>query len=74
VQRTRSRRRIGAGALSLLTELLGWNEASIQREAVSVLIDLAPDTETAQPALIRALNAEDLRVARDAARALGALG
>jgi HEAT repeat protein/outer membrane protein assembly factor BamB len=67
-------RRIGAGALPLLTELLGWNEVSIQREAVSVMIDLAPDTETAQPALIRALNEEDLRVARDGARALGALG
>ena len=67
-------RRIGAGALPLLAELLGWNEVSIQREAVSVMIDLAPDTETAQPALIRALNEEDLRVARDGARALGALG
>jgi len=67
-------RRIGAGALPLLTELLGWNEASIARDAVSILIDLAPDTETAQPALIRALSDEDPRVARDAARALGALG
>ncbi len=67
-------RRIGAGALPLLTELLGWDDAAIPREAVSVLIDLAPDTETAQPALVRALNGKDLRVARDAARALGALG
>jgi HEAT repeat protein len=67
-------RRIGAGALPLLTELLGWDEASIRREAVGVLIDLAPDTETVQPALIRALSDEDPRVARDAARALGALG
>ena len=67
-------RRIGAGALPLLTELLEWNEISIPRQAVSVLIDLAPDTETAQPALIRALSDEDLLVARDAARALGALG
>jgi outer membrane protein assembly factor BamB/HEAT repeat protein len=67
-------RLIGAGALPLLTELLGWNEVSIAREAVSVMIDLAPDTETAQPALIQALNKEDLQLARDAARALGALG
>jgi outer membrane protein assembly factor BamB/HEAT repeat protein len=67
-------RRVGAGALPLLIELLGWNDVSIQREAVSVMIDLAPDTETAQPALVRALNEEDQRVARDAARALGALG
>ena len=67
-------RRIGAGALPLLTELLRWNEVSIQREAVSVMIDLAPDTETAQLALVEALNEDDLRVARDAARALGALG
>jgi outer membrane protein assembly factor BamB len=67
-------RRIGAGALPLLIELLEWKSVSIAREAVSVLIDLAPDTETAQPALARALNNEDLLVARDAARALGALG
>jgi outer membrane protein assembly factor BamB/HEAT repeat protein len=67
-------RRIGAGALPLLTELLGWDDVSIPRAAVSVMIDLAPDTEAAQPALIRALNEDDLRLARDAARALGALG
>jgi HEAT repeat protein/outer membrane protein assembly factor BamB len=67
-------RRIGAGALPLLTELLGWNELSIPRQAVSVLIDLAPDTEGAQPALMRALSDVDEVVARDAARALGALG
>ena len=67
-------RRIGAGALPLLTELLEWKELSIPRQAVSVLIDLAPDTETVQPALIRALSDVDLLVARDAARALGALG
>ena len=67
-------RRSGAAALPQLVELLGSPEASIRREAVSVLIDLAPDTETAQPALVRALNDEDVQVARDAARALGALG
>ena len=48
-------RRIGAGALPLLTELLSWEESAIRRQAVSVLIDLAPDTETAQPALISRL-------------------
>jgi HEAT repeat protein/outer membrane protein assembly factor BamB len=67
-------RLIGAGALPLLTELLEWKELSIPRQAVSVLIDLAPDTEAAQPALARALRDVDLLVARDAARALGALG
>jgi outer membrane protein assembly factor BamB len=67
-------RRIGAGALPLLTELLEWNELSVPRQAVGVLIDLAPDTESAQPALIRALTDTDELVARDAARALGALG
>ncbi len=67
-------RRIGAAALPLLTELLGWDELSVPRRAVSALIDLAPDTERAQPALIRALSDVDEQVARDAARALGALG
>ena len=67
-------RRIGTGALPLLTELLEWNELSIPRQAVSVLIDLAPDTETALPALIRALSDVDELVVRDASRALGALG
>jgi outer membrane protein assembly factor BamB len=38
------------------------------------LIDLAPDTESIQPALRRALRDEDSHVAGDAARALGALG
>jgi HEAT repeat protein/outer membrane protein assembly factor BamB len=67
-------RHIGADALPLLTELLEWNELSIPRQAISVLIDLAPDTQTIQPALIRSLNDPDMVVARDAARALGALG
>jgi outer membrane protein assembly factor BamB len=38
------------------------------------LIDLAPDTESIQPALRRALRDDDSMVAGDAARALGALG
>ncbi len=67
-------RRIGAAALPLLTELLEWNQLFIPRQAVSVLIDLAPETETVQPALARALSDADEQVARDAARALGALG
>jgi HEAT repeat protein/outer membrane protein assembly factor BamB len=66
-------RRIGAGALPLLIESLEWNDLAIPRQAVSILIDLAPDTETAQPALTRALSDVDELVARDAARALGAL-
>jgi len=67
-------RRSGAAALPQLIELLKSPDASIRREAVSVMIDLAPDTEAVQPALVRALNDEDVQVARDAARALGALG
>jgi HEAT repeat protein/outer membrane protein assembly factor BamB len=67
-------RRMGAAAIPLLIDSLGWNGPAIRRQAVSVLIDLAPDTETAQPALIRALSDEDERVVCDAARALGALG
>jgi outer membrane protein assembly factor BamB/HEAT repeat protein len=67
-------RRMGAAALPQLIELLGSPDASSRREAISVMIDLAPDTEAAQPALTRALNDEDVQVARDAARALGALG
>ena len=37
-------RRIGTGALPLLTELLESNVISIRRQTVSVFIDLAPDT------------------------------
>src|SRR4029434_4559942 len=44
------------------------------RFAADALIDLAPDTESIQPALRRALRDEDAMVAGDAARALGALG
>ena len=47
---------------------------TIRRQAVDILIDLAPDTQTIQPELRRALKDDDVIVARDAARALGALG
>ena len=50
------------------------NRSSFRRFAADALIDLAPDTESIQPALRRALRDEDSDVAGDAARALGALG
>jgi outer membrane protein assembly factor BamB/HEAT repeat protein len=67
-------RRIGPAAMPLLGDMLRYDRASIRRSAVDVLIDLAPDTERMQPALRRALRDPDSLVARDAARALGALG
>ena len=67
-------RRIGPPAIPLLVELLRDERLSVRREAVDVLIDLAPHTESIQPALRRALRDEDAAVAGDAARALGALG
>jgi HEAT repeat protein/outer membrane protein assembly factor BamB len=67
-------RRIGPPAIPLLAELLRQGRASTRRSTVDVLIDLAPDTERIQPVLRRALRDEDSLVARDAARALGALG
>jgi outer membrane protein assembly factor BamB/HEAT repeat protein len=67
-------RRIGPPAIPLLVELLRDERVSIRRSAVDALIDLAPDTRSAQPALRRALGDEDVEVAGDAARALGALG
>jgi outer membrane protein assembly factor BamB len=67
-------RRIGAPAMPLLVELLRDPRESIRRDAIDVLIDLAPDTAAIQPALRRALRDEDSSVAGDAARALGALG
>jgi outer membrane protein assembly factor BamB/HEAT repeat protein len=66
--------RIGPPAIPLLVDLLGQARDSIPRRAVSELIDLAPHTESIQPALRRALGDEDPIVAGDAARALGALG
>jgi outer membrane protein assembly factor BamB/HEAT repeat protein len=66
--------RIGPPAIPLLVELLRHERDSIRRNAVNELIDLAPHTESIQPALRRALGDEDPMVAGDAARALGALG
>ena len=67
-------RRIGPPAMPLLVDLLRDERVSVRRTAVDALIDLAPHTESIQPALRRALSHEDSDVAGDAARALGALG
>jgi HEAT repeat protein/outer membrane protein assembly factor BamB len=67
-------RQIGPPAMPLLVELLRHEQVSFRRFAADALIDLAPDTESIQPALRRALRDEDSMVAADAARALGALG
>lgn len=67
-------RHLGPGAIPLLVESLTLKDASMRLQAVGILIDFAPDTLVAQPALVRALQDEDPLVARDAARALGALG
>jgi outer membrane protein assembly factor BamB len=67
-------RRIGPPAIPLLADLLRHQWASIRRNAADAFIDLAPHTESIQPALRRALRDEDSMVAGDAARALGALG
>jgi outer membrane protein assembly factor BamB/HEAT repeat protein len=67
-------RRIGPPAIPLLVELLRDPRLSLRRAAADALIDLAPDTEAVQAALRRALRDEDVMVAGDAARALGALG
>jgi outer membrane protein assembly factor BamB/HEAT repeat protein len=66
--------RIGPPAIPLLVDLLRDEWDSIRRSAINELIDLAPDTESIQPALRRALRDGDSMVAGDAARALGALG
>ncbi len=66
--------RIGPPAIPLLVDLLRDEWDSIRRSAINELIDLAPDTESVQPALRRALRDGDSMVAGDAARALGALG
>src|SRR5262245_9580284 len=58
-------RRIGVPAMPLLVELLGHEEASFRRFAADALIDLAPDTESIQPALRRALRDEDAAAAGD---------
>ncbi len=67
-------RRIGPAAIPMLVDMLRQDRAPIRRSAVDALIDLSPDTERIQPALRRALRDPDSLVARDAARALGALG
>jgi outer membrane protein assembly factor BamB/HEAT repeat protein len=67
-------RRIGPPAIPLLVDLLQHERDSIRRDAADAFIDLAPHTESIQPALRRALRDEDSTVAGDAARALGALG
>jgi len=66
--------RIGPPAIPLLVDLLKHDWESIRRSAIDELIDLAPHTESIQPALRLALRDEDPIVAGDAARALGALG
>ncbi|HSE39663.1 MAG TPA: HEAT repeat domain-containing protein, partial [Acidobacteriota bacterium] len=66
-------RQIGPPAIPLLVELLQHDKLSFRRFAADALIDLAPDTESIQPSLRRALKDEDEMVAGDAARALGAL-
>jgi outer membrane protein assembly factor BamB len=67
-------RRIGPPAMPLLVDLLRHESDSIRRNAADALIDLAPHTESIQPALRQALRDGDPIVAGDAARALGALG
>ena len=67
-------RRIGPPAIPLLVALLRHEGDAVRRNAADALIDLAPHTESIQPALRRALRDEDAMVAGDAARALGALG
>src|SRR4030095_10756168 len=67
-------RRIGPPAIPLLVDLLRHESDTVRRNAADAFIDLAPYTETIQPALRRALKDEDPVVAGDAARALGALG
>jgi outer membrane protein assembly factor BamB len=66
--------RIGPPAIPLLVELLRHKRTSFRLSALNELIDLAPDTESIQLALRRALRDNDPMVAGDAARALGSLG
>lgn len=72
-QTTEIIRRLGPPAIPLLVQLLRHADVDLRRFAADALIDLAPDTESIQPALRRALRDEDSMVAADAARALGAL-
>ena len=52
-------RQIGLPAIPLLVELLRDEQVPFRRFAADALIDLAPDTESIQPALRRALRDED---------------
>lgn len=67
-------RQIGPPAIPLMVQLLRHSRVSFRRFAADAFIDLAPDTESIQRSLMRALRDEDSMVAADAARALGALG
>jgi len=67
-------RRIGPPAIPLLADLLRDQRVAVRRTAVDAFIDLAPETESIQTALRRAMRDRDPQVAGDAARALGALG
>ena len=65
--------RLGPVSIPTLTEMLKHPEKRMRLAAVDVLIDLAPDTESVQPALCTLLGDPSPEVARDGARALGAL-
>lgn len=67
-------RHFGPCAVPLLVEALTHEDAPTRVQAVGLLIDFAPDTVAAQPALVGAMDDAEPLVARDAARALGALG
>ncbi len=67
-------KRIGPPAIPLLAQLLRDDREDIRGSAADALIDLAPYTESLQPALRLALRDRSPIVAGDAARALGALG
>ena len=67
-------RQIGPPAIPLIVELLRHDEVSFRQFAADASIDLAPETESIQPALRQALGDRDAMVAADSARALGALG
>ena len=66
--------RIGPPAIPTLAGLLRHERVDVRQRAVSELVDLAPHTDSIQPALRQALKDDDVVVAGDAARALGALG
>jgi HEAT repeat protein/outer membrane protein assembly factor BamB len=65
--------RIGPPAIGVLADMLEDRRLTSRHQAIDLLIDLAPDTESIQPLLCRALKDPDPIVGRDAARAIGAL-